>query len=364
MAKYRQALLMAEEDLGPAGTKVLNIDIDKPISRLNIRFNATKVLGYDTAGPPGNIPKIELVDGSTVLHSLSGFQNQALAYYSRPPGSMMDIGLHIATLPTVDFFALDFGRFLWDEQLAFLAKHFDNPQLKITFDENVGDTSTSVNACEVWADIFDEKSISPMGFLSAVEHYAYTAGAVNSYEQLELPEDRLIRQILVRAFLDGHEPYYNIQSIRMDEGTLDKIPFEFANLEYYFYRMMGTWPKIVTDFQADMTNAARVFYLPQSNYGATITGIFHDTEQRAYRNDGIWPLPGGKASIIATGAAQYIGQAFGYLPWSTFQFPMGKQMDLNDWYDPAGKKPRLRVRAGAAAANPAVQVILEELYPY
>jgi hypothetical protein len=150
----------------------------------------------------------------------------------------------------------------------------------------------------------------------------------------------------------------------MDEGTLDKIPFDITNLEYYFYRMMGTWPKIITDFQADLTTSARVFYLPQSNYGATISGIFHDVANTAFRNDGIWPLPGGKASIIASTSSQLIGQAFGYLPWSTFQFPMGKQDQIDDWYDPTGKKPRLRIQCGASATTPAVQVVLEELYKY
>jgi hypothetical protein len=357
-------LILAAEDLGPSGTKVINLDIPKKISRLTIRFNATKTLTSDSAGPPGNIPRIEIVDGSTVLHSLTGYESQALGYYNRPPGTVFDIGLHINTLPTVDFFPIDFGRYLWDEQLAFDPTRFQNPQIKITWDENIGDTGTSVNACEVWADIFDEKEISPLGFLMAIEHYAYTQGADDSYEQFSLPEDRPIRQILLRAFLDAHEPYYNAHEVRFDEGTLDKIVFEETSLEYYFYRMMGTWPRIITDLQCDVAAADRTFYLPQSNYGATAYGTFHDITSAIFRDDGVWPMPGGKFVVIATAGSQFIGQASGYLPWSTFQFPMGKQDVIDDWYDPANKKPRMRIRAGTGGATVTSQIVLEELYKY
>jgi hypothetical protein len=364
MAKYRHAVIMSDQDMtSGAGTHVINIDIDKPISRLTIRFEAHKGLIYEAYGPPANIPKIELVDGSTVLHSLTGYENQALAYYNRPAGCVMDIGLHINTLHTIDFFALDFGRYLWDEMLAFEAKRFSNPQLKITYDEDKADTGVTSNLLGVVAEIFDEKPISPIGFLMPVEHYAYTPGASGSYETLTLPEDRPIRQILVRANYAAHEPYYNISEVRMDEGTLDKIPFEHTDLERYFYEMMGTWHKIITDLQMDLTGGGGPIYIPQTNYAATVYGIQHDGAQYHYANT--WPAIGGKVVIYPSAAGnQFIGQAAGYLPWHTFQFPMGKQDQIDDWYDPAGKKPRLRIRASTGGANVDAQVVLEELYRY
>jgi hypothetical protein len=365
MAKYRHAELMADQDMtSGAGTHVLNLDIDKPISRITVRFETHRVNESEAIGFPANIPKIELVDGSTVLHSLTGFENQALAYYSRPPGCVMDIGLHIVTLHMINFFALDFGRHLWDEMLAFEAKRFSNPQLKITYNEALCDTGAGENLLGISAEIFDEKPISPIGFLMPVEHYAYTAGAVNSYEQLDLPADRPIRQILVRAHQDGHEPYYCIQAIRMDEGTLDRIPFEETDLERYFYRMMGTWPKIITDFYAGITNGgSRTFYLPQTNYQASIAGIPIAGADAPYHTAAGNPA-GGKFALTGSADKQWVGVAEGYLPWHTFQFPMGKLDQIDDWYDPTGKKPRLRIRAGGAATNPTVQVVLEELYKY
>ncbi len=365
MAKYRRAEMWADESIAAAsGTRTIDVDIDKPISRINIRFEVTKVNESEVLGFPGSVPKIELVDGSTVLHSLTGFENQALAYYSRPPGCNMEIGLHIVTLPMIGFFSMDFGRYLWDEQLAFEAKRFINPQLKISWNLAAWDAAGAAGILGVEAQVFDEKPISPIGFLMPVEHYAYTAGAVSSYEQLDLPADRPIRQILVRAHLDGHEPYYNIRSIRMDEGTLDKIPFEYTDLERYFYSMMGTWPKIITDFYAGITNAAsRTFYIPQTNYQASICGTPIGGADAPYHTAAGNPA-GGKAALTGSADKQWIGVSEGYLPWHTFQFPMGKLDQIEDWYDPTGKKPRLRIRCGAAATNPTVQVVTEELFRY
>ncbi|GAH58622.1 unnamed protein product, partial [marine sediment metagenome] len=230
--KYRTALLLAAEDLGESGTKTIDIDVSKPISRIELIYKTTKGDHGMDAPTPANIPKIELVDGSKPLHSLTGYENQALAYYNHP-GVLMDIGEHLKDIDEVDTYFIDFGRWLWDELLAFDPSRFTNPQLKVTFDEDAADTEAGAGFLEVWAHIFDEKVISPIGFLSAIEHFDYTCGSGDSYETIELPEDKVIRQMLVRAHQDGKEPWYSIDEARLDEGTLDRIPWEYTNLEMY-----------------------------------------------------------------------------------------------------------------------------------
>jgi len=359
---YRHAQLLYPQDLtNGSGTIIVDVDVNKPISRIEIRFKTTKVLQYMTAPGPANIPKIELVDGSTVLHGLTGYENQALAYYSRPNISM-EHGQHIATLSEVDLYTIDFGRYLWDELLAFDPLRFHNPQLKITYDENVADTGASENEIEIWADIFDEKVISPIGFLMAVEHYAYTPGASGSFELITLPSDRPIRQMLVRAHYDGKEPWYNISEARLDEGTLDTIPWEYTSLEYYFRRMKNEWPQIRTAFQAAMSAVAQVYYIPQSEYWASIALIGIGGTGNPFETTA--NMAGGKVSLNGDIGVTVIGEARGWLPWSTFQFPMGKQDVIEDWYNPMDKKPRLRLRAYTGANNADVQLVLEELYKY
>lgn len=354
-------MLLSGEDVGASGTKVINIDIAKPISEIMIKFKTTKASEGMSAPGPANISKIELVDGSTPLHSLSGYENQALAYYSRP-GIVMEHGQHTSTLSEVDLYLIAFGRELWDEELAFDPTKFSNPQLKITYDEDVSDTSVTANELEVWAHIFDEKTISPIGFLSALEQYNYTCGADNSYEEINLPEDRPYRQILVRAYQDAYEPWYNIDEARFDENTQDKIPFEFTNLEEYYRIMKAYWPKINTNCQVNLTTSARNFYFPQTDYWANVILMGVAADVAPYVNAA--SMRGGKAALIAGSAGQMIGQASGYLPWHCYQFPMGKPMDIEDWYDPAGKKPRLRLRASTGATSATGQVVIEELRKY
>ncbi len=359
--KYRSALLLAAEDVGGSGTKVINIDVDQPISRIEITFKTTKASQGMSTGAPANIPKIELVDGSTALHSLSGYESQALAYYSRP-GRVLDHGQHISTQSELDVYPIDFGRFLGDPALAFDPKRFRNPQLKITYDEDVSDTSATVNSLEVWADIFDEKVVSPMGFLSAIEEYNYTCGAADSYEEIKLPEDQKIRQMLVRAFYAGYEPWYNIDEARFDENGLKRIAFEYTDLEMYYRRMKSRWPMIVQQFSFIADTGTLTYYVAPTDYYsgflgaglAATTELFHSGASSR----------GGKLVIDASANTNALGVVFGYLPWHCYQFPFGDPADPEDWYDPSGKAPRLRLRASTGATNVTGQVVLEKLYKY
>ncbi len=358
---YRQALLLSPQDLGSSGTKVVDIDIHRPISRILVKFKTTKATQGMAAPAPANIPKIELVDGSTPLHSLTGFENQALAYYNHKNISM-EHGQHIATLSEVDMYHIDFGRYLWDRQLAFLPTKFINPQLKITWDEDVADTSVTENECEIWAYVFDQVEVAPIGFLSAIEHYAYTCGAENSYEEVEIPEDRVIRQILVRAYRDGYEPWAQIDEVRFDENSLERIPWEFTNLEEYYRWMKANTRPLITPLAVEPTTSARTYYVPQTDFWASVNLTPVATSSTVYI-DGA-SMKGGKAALIASASAQMIGHAFGYLPWHCFQLPMGLPHMIDDWYNPKGKKPRLRLRAASSGTNGTAQVVLETLWKY
>jgi len=132
---YRVADMLVEEAASSAGTKTVEIALTDVVSRILIRMTAQN--GSDrcvqAAHPAQLISKIELVDGSEVLYSLSGLQVQALNYYDQlvtPDTEIIDgenNWQHAC-------FMIDFGRFLWDPLLAFDPKKLSNTQLKITHD--------------------------------------------------------------------------------------------------------------------------------------------------------------------------------------------------------------------------------------
>lgn len=359
--KYREGQILAAEDVGASGTKVVDINVQKPISQIDITFKTTKASQGQSAGSPANISKIEIVDGSKVLYSLSGYECQALAYYNRP-GIVCDHGQHISTLSEFDTYPILFGRHLWDRELAFDPTKFVNPQLRITFDEDVSDTSVTANEMEIWAHIFDELQVSPIGFLSAIEHYKYTCGDDNSFKTIELPDDRLIRQILVRAHQAGYEPWYQIDEARLDEGTMDKLVWEYTNLENYYRRMKSRWPLIIQQVALLSDTGGVDWYIPVTDYYAGVVGSGLGATAEIY-HDGA-ASRGGKLSITGSANTNLLGLVFGYLPWHCYQFPMGLKDVIDAWYDPKGRKPRLRLRASTGGTSGTGEVVLEELHKY
>ncbi len=359
--KYRSGLILPAKDMGVSGTETFDIKFKVPISRIEMTFKTTKVLSHMTAPGPANILKLELVDGSTPLHSLTGYTNQALAYYSR--GNVaMEHGQHIATMSEVDMYAIDFGRFLHDPLLAFDPKKFINPQLKVTWNEALADTSVEANSLEIWAELFDEKVPAPMGSLSAREIWSTAFGVENAYSEVDIPEDEIIRQILVRGYRDGYEPWVQVKEAKLDENVEERIPFDFTDLEMYYRRMKSRYPMWHTPFTAGIYTSARVFYIPWTDFWASISQMGVAATQEVYEST--VAIEGGKASLIGSGDHQSIGEARGYLPWHCFQFPMGDLQDPNDWFDPAGKKPRLRLRAGASGTNGTGTVVVETVHKY
>lgn len=361
---YRIGLILAAKDMGAAGTETFDIKFKQPISRIELTFKTTKALHEMAAGGPANIPKIELVDGSKPLHSLTGYTNQALAYYSRGKVAMEN-GEHVATLNQVDTYAIDFGRFLHDPLLAFDPKRFDNPQLKVTWDENASDINVSVNALEIWAELFDEKTISPVGFLSAREIWSSAFGVENAYSEIDIPEDEVIRQILLRGYRDGYCPWSQVKAARLDENVEQRIPFDHTDLEMYFERMRSRWQMMEVPIVFETGTAGRLYYIPSTDYRATVLAIAGNDTGYACIETAAPFAAGGKVTLFSSLTyIQFMGVSKGYLPWHCFQFPMGKQDDPEDWFNPAGKKPRLRVRAADSGTSGTGTVVIETLHKY
>jgi hypothetical protein len=339
----------------------LNIVGRKPISRIEMTYKTTKVLYPMTAPAPANIPKIELVDGSKPLHSLTGYTNQALAYYSRGKVAM-EHGQHIQTLSEVDSYALDFGRYLWDPLLAFDPTKFSNPQLKISWNRALADTSVTVDSLEIWAEVFDDKPVSPVGFLSAREIWSGNFLAENSVNEILIPDDEVIRQVLVRANYAGYEPWYQVDIAKLDEAADGKVIFDYQDLEMYYRRMKSRWPMLEIPFIAEPTTTARVFYIAPTDYWATILLTPVAANNYAYLSG--TSARGGKADLRSNANGQYTGIAKGYLPWHTYQFPMGDQKDPADWYDATGRKPRLRLTSNTAGVSGDGAVVIETVHKY
>ena len=359
----RISKLLAAEDLGAAGTKVIDIDTSDPISRISIAWKTTKSKhGMDAPGP-ADISKIELVDGSTPLHSLTGYENQALAMYSRR-GNTMAHGQHLSACSEYNLFAIDFGRYLFDPELAFLPAKFANPQLKITFDEDVSDTGVTANSLEVWGHLFDERKIAPKGFLAAIEQWTDTLGANNSYELIDLPTDYPIRQMMVRAYRDGYEPWYQVKEARLDEDTLKRTPFDWDDLEVMHRLQKGSYvPCQENCIGIANTGGTNIFYCTPTDYYCT---MIPSSIGSGYISMGdTWEKGGKFGPITDTGDQFFAAVVHGWLTWHCFHFPLGDPQEIGDWYDVTKiRKPRLRLRASTSGTDGTAQVVIEQMRRY
>lgn len=359
---YRLAKIHAEESFTAAKTLTIPIRVKQPISRIDIRFEITKSKNDMDMHPAADVTKIELVDGSDRLFSLTGYEAQALNIYDRRCNSML-AGDRSASVAQVSHYAIDFGRYLWDEELAFDPTKFDNPQLKITFALTNSDDGGTPAIVEVLGHIFDEKVISPIGFLMSKEVHAYTTGAEDSYEYVDMPKDYPYRKMLIRGFkTDGYPPWEQIKEVKLDEDNDARIPLDVIVEDYY--RMMKEHWHSIWEYIAFGVNAETVtLYVTPTDY--CFLSILGMSGQVTLTYPDAGNTKGGYNQFTLTTSEALQGSVVGYLPNHCVEFPFGKPDVIDDWYDVTKVGSlRLRLKSGSSAEGEEGYVILQQLRRY
>src|SRR4030042_2741422 len=202
---YRLAVLLSHESIATAGTKTIDVTLKDKISRINIQVKATNNGSAPTAHPAAILSKIEVVNGSDVLFGLSGKELLALQFFStkRTP---FCIHSYLDDVMNITAYEIYFGRFLYDPLLALDPAKFTNLQLKITHNLAAGGSVPDAATLEVTADIFDEKAITPVGFLMAKENASSTLSA-SANEYIDLPVDYAMRQLLIMSHANDKMPH-------------------------------------------------------------------------------------------------------------------------------------------------------------
>lgn len=364
---YRKVTIHPAESIAAAGTKTIDITGNDVISRILVKYIITKgVAGHTMAAPlAADITKIELVDGSDVLFSLTGYEAQALNIYDRKCGTM-NFGQQMASCMGESFYGLDFGRYLFDPMLGLDPKRFRNLQLKISYTLVGSDTTCTAAILEVFSDNFDEKGVSPIGFLMSKEHYSYTCGADGSFEYIDLPTDHPLRKLLLRAYTDAREPEYTIESVRLDEDNLKRIPIDIT-LKKYIDMMMGEWTPVEELFSCivtDTAGGARTYYMTPTNEFPSIAG-FGTPGTLVLGSPSGW-MRGGKVVLISeTGGQNIYGIVHGFCPNHCIEFPFGNPQDIDDWYDITKINAlKLRLEAAGSGTSGKAQVVLQQLRKY
>lgn len=357
--KYRVAEILASKTLDASGTEVIPIRIQDPISAILFEYKNARGSTTSIDHVAGCLSKIELIDGSDVLFSLSGKQLHALDYYDKKQTPYTFINNFVGGQQILGM-SYNFGRKLWDDQLAFDPKKFDNPQLKITHNRATCDADSSNHYLRILGFLFDEKIPSPIGLLSSREVIAYTSGKNLTYKYIDLPTDRVIRKLLVYAYDDAYSPHQVVTQLKLSEDNDKRVVIDEA-MSLWMKQINTIYPRWEENLLISVTDVGADQHITPS-FGLTIAGKAWEDDVVVNVQSGVQHSP---VEIRGSATSGMHLEARGYNPHSIVPILFGDQMDIDDWYD-ATKVGSLQaiLRAGSAGEEGAVAVFLQQLRRY
>ncbi len=360
---YRLSTIFARKAYTADTTEVIDLKMVDPLSQIIIELAANITNDQSiTAHAIACLTKIELVDGSDVLFSLSGYEAEAVDWYHNHNFNS-PWNIYMGWGETQRFIRLNFGRYLWDPELAFDPTKFKNPQLKLSLDYNAGGAVPDTNRLQVWGALFDEKMISPVGFLMHKEIKSYTAAA-SAHDYTELPRDFPYRKLLVRCLYAGTEPNQILSNIKLSEDQDKRIIVDHGT-EDILRTIAMVSPIIEEDIHARvMTAATEIFCTPTARVYPVATQISDTADAGVIAiNMG----DGGHFDAISETAARYCSfHVRGWLPHGAWEIPFGLQQEIDDWYDVTRiGSLKLDITAAAhSATTPSAQIFLQQLRKY
>lgn len=356
--KYRHAEILAPSRVAAAGTQIIDLDIADPISRITLIHSPIGGGLVTREHPIANIVRLELIDGSDVLYGMTGQLGNGLNIFDKSNMPITQLLYTTGNTPIV-IVNIDFGRYLWDEVLAFDPSKFVNPQLRLTWNETVYDVACVNHTMNIWGHCFDEKSISPVGFLSAKEVKAY-APVSGGFEYTDLPTDYTIRKLIVQPYRLAGGPRGIVDTYKLSEDNDKKIVFDG---DLNFLRQF-------LDMEQGICEDNMLIHAPLAGMVGYATASHNNTAAATNNTatNAIALVPAGNQITVtpATAAANVIVRAKGVNPHCCVSFPFGKQDEIDDWYDVAAKgNVKLRLRGGPAAlGTDTVRIATQQLRRY
>lgn len=357
---YRQTEILAPTSIMTAGTKPIDINIADPISRLLLVVELTNSTYVPIGHPVWPIKKIDIVDGSEVICSLEGFQAQAAAFYGLGYQDHSEMNYEDNAVMRAAI-SIPFGRFLYDEDLALDPSKFKNLALRIEHDYSLGGCTPDAANLSVYADVFDQKTISPLGYLLTKELYSYipTAGAS---EYIDLPTDHPIRFVMPIAGNNNEEPDIQFETIKISEDNDKRVVFNMKTMNVIrMYCQM--YPKWAEYFSGQHHTTPRNYYLTP---GKDLCFSIPDAESSDSYQWVIWS--GGQLRQTDTGAIHtFQGKVEGICPHGAVILPCGKQNQIDDWWQVqnlGSARLTLTPRAAGCDTNKTTDVIVQQFHRY
>ena len=366
--KYRNVELYYEQTLDDVGTKIIDLRTSDPISAIRFDFKGTNGSTDNIDNRINDvITKIELVDGSDQLLSLSLKEAQALEFrrtgkmpFMRP-GESNDGGQEEHCL-------ILFGRHLWDPELYMDLTKFKNPQLKITTNiaavRAAGVAGFLSGSLKVTIDLLtiEEGAATASAFMMAKNIYGFTSAASGD-EHIDMPVDYPYVGLMMRSFLAGNDVDENISELQINCDAGKFIPIDKhvkdiykaeeqdlgpAELHYHIFR------KNADTVTHDLNHDPIVALTPNKTNRIASVGYSWSSRFDLFLTDSAGAAIAARELVLLN--------VKGSCPHSTVHLPFGLRGDPATYFDPTEFGDIDLVLTQAAAS--AVSVVLEQLRPY
>ena len=366
--KYRNIELHYEQTLDDVGTKIIDLRTTDPLSAIRLDFKGTNGATSNKDNRLNDvITKIEMVDGSDQLLSLTLKEAQALEFRRTGKMPFMRPG-ESGGGGQEEHVLLLFGRYLWDPEYYMDLTKFRNPQLKITTNiaavRAAGADGFLTGKLKVTIDLhtIQEGAVAAKGFMMAKNIYGFTSGTSGD-EHIDMPMDFPYVGLLVRAYTAGNDFDENVEKIKINCDAGKFIPIEkytkdvykteeqdlgAARLHYYLWRKNGE--TITFDLNHDP-----ILSVVPSNVGQICTANI-TWSGRSLIN--VYDHAG--AAVTTEQLIRFI--VVGSCPHSTIHLPFGLRGQPETYFNPKAFGDIDLVLTQKAASD--VAVILEQLRSY
>lgn len=354
--RYREVQITDDESVGDSGTKTIDLNVKDPITALIVRFKVKN----DSARVPNIIPethiaKVEIVDGGATYWTLDGYKSVGAGVYGlgRWPASWYDERKNVNQRIAIP---LLFGRYLGDEEYALDPRKLLNPQLKITWTDQVL-FDDDYHTIGVTARVMEDVS-PPTQCLMWKEIEAWVTASAGDHK-VDLPTDYPIRSLLMRVYASGATIFNHWAKFKMDCDIGKVIPFDLAYEEFTDIVKQHYGPFILRKFDNVSYNEWR-----QAWMGETLNLNGNDMAGTDFVNlvSAYWSFYNFK-SISDTGVAGELVDVqvlvSGHFPHNCLLYPFGRQNDPATWF-PAQQYGEVALKISETYASGAASVAVQQ----
>ena len=247
--RIREVYLRNQAAVNDADTLAITLQPGMKIQYFRIQFRAQNGATSNTLCKlNSSVSKLQVLDGSTVLHSLSMIEELAKNCfdYGRFPFQYLSENDDDVVIEEA---VIDFRRFPGDVNFYLDTSQYSNPQLQLTWNMPISGTAgfvTATTKITVIAGIIDSGAPSRLGYVMAKEIASF-ASAASGDSPVDLPNDWPIAALLVTDAVDGEgvDNYLSNFKVTLDTDSYIPINSSYLDLLYKNHREYGLFEQLM-----------------------------------------------------------------------------------------------------------------------